>query len=104
MALYIMTLAEMKAILQIEDSVDNTGLTMWLEGIQGRFDMHCRRRFLYSESDTETFNGGTRALTLARWPVETVSSIVVDTDQDWSNADLILEESDYRLNHRRCVA
>jgi len=98
--LYIMTLAEMKSVLGIGDTEDDTVLSLWLETIQGRFDQHCRRRFLYSASETEYFDGGVTALYVHRWPVASISSIIVDADQAWSSDDALATD-DYRLNNRR---
>jgi len=97
MSLYIMTLAEAKSILGITDTVDDATLTIWLSGLQGRFDQHCRRAFLYGENVTEYFDGGVTELLARRYPIDSVSSIIVDQDQAWS-ADEALDSADYVLN------
>ena len=100
MALYIYTLLEMKSILGISDTEDDSALELWMNSIQGRFDSYCERQFLYSASTTETFDGYTRALGVRVWPIEAVSSIVIDADQDWDNV-AALEMDDYRVNYER---
>jgi len=100
MSLYIATLAEVKADLGIEHTDYDAVLTEWMEGLQGRFDSFCNRVLLYSASETEYFNGGGSSLLLRRWPIESISSIIVDADQEW-DADDALDSDDYRLNYRR---
>jgi len=101
--LYIATLAEMKAEVGIDDTVDDAVLTIWLLGLQGRFDARCNRKFLYSASETEYFDGGFRDLLVKRWPIDSVASIHVDADQDWED-DSELESDDYLINNRRgCI-
>ena len=101
MSLYINTLVEMKAGLGIDDSVDDAVLTAWLEGLEGRIDMFCRRILLQETSRVEIHNGGETSLFVMAWPLETVSEVVIDGDQDWDNANSVLDSDDYLVNHRR---
>jgi len=96
MSLYIATLAEIKTSLGITDTTDDTLLTEWIEGVQGRFDVECRRRFLYAASSTEYFDGGVSDIFVNRYPIASITSIHVDADQEW-DADSLLASTDYRL-------
>lgn len=98
--LYICTLNELKDDLGLTDVADDHVLAPWLEGLQGRFDGHCRRRFLYREGETEFFDGGRPTLYVARWPIASVSEIIIDSDQAW-NPLTALETDEYRVNHQR---
>lgn len=100
MSLYIMSLANMKSVLGITDTADDALLTIWMEQLQGRFDEHCQRRFLYSASETEYFDGGTTSLFVRRWPIASIGSIIIDADQAWS-ADDAIDSMAYRVNHKR---
>jgi len=101
MSLYILTLAEMKAELGIDDTDDDAVLTEWMEGLQKRFDAYCERTLLYSASVTEYHDGGERWLLLDRYPVESISSIIIDQDREWDSEDALTEDEDYVLNADR---
>lgn len=101
MVLYIETLANIKADLGIPDTTDDAVLTRWLLGLQGRFDMHCRRVLLKQTDRIEIFDGDVSSLMLDAFPVESVSEVVIDADQDWTNANSILSSDDYLIASRR---
>ncbi len=101
MALYIVTLAEMKAELGIDDSVDDSVLTEWLEGLQGRIDGSLERTLLEGAGAQEIFDGGKSSLYVERWPIESVSEILIDGDQDWTDPDTTLDSDDYLVAHKR---
>ena len=100
MNLYIATLAELKTMLGITDTGDDSAITQMAVAIQGRFDSHCRRQFLYAASQTEYLDGGVSELLVHRWPIASIASIIVDIDQAWSTDDA-LASTDYRLNMKR---
>jgi hypothetical protein len=100
MSLYIVTLAEMKAELGLSDTADDAVLTRWMNGLQGRFDDECGRGLLRSADLEEILDGGESFLFLSRFPVESVASVHVAADQDWSDANR-LAASDYILNKGR---
>jgi len=100
-SLYIKTLAEMKAELGIGDSVDDAVLTAWMEGTQGRMATHCRRLFLEQSSRAEIHDGGKTSLFVRAYPIETLSEVVVDQDQDWTDSANVLASDDYLANHKR---
>ena len=89
MSLYIVTLAEMKAELGIDDTDDDSVLTEWMEGLQGRFDEFLERTLLRSASETEILDGGSRFIYTKRWPIESVTSIHIASDQDWDNGTVL---------------
>lgn len=97
--LYIATLAEMKAELGIGDPNDDTVLTRFMEGLQGRFDAHCNRTFLREAGVTEYFDGGARRIWPKRKPIETVTSIHVDADRVFAADDLLTENDDFKVNY-----
>lgn len=100
MSLYIVTLAEMKAELGLTDTNDDAVLTKWMNGLQGRFDDECQRPLLRGADIEELFDGGSSWLFLARFPVESIASVHVSADQDWSDANK-LAAADYVLNKPR---
>ena len=102
MGLYIVTLAEMKAELGVEDTNDDAVLTEWMEGIQGRFDEYCQRIFLYEADEEEIFDGDVTSLAVKRWPIDSAAdiSIYIDADQAWGS-DTLLDSDDFRVNYRR---
>jgi hypothetical protein len=100
MSLYILTLDEMKEALGIRDAQDDQALTIWMEGVQDRFDDYLQRKLLRSASETELHDGGERFLWLSRWPVESIASIDVDDEQVW-DADSLLESDEFRANLAR---
>ena len=100
MSLYILTLEEMKRELGITDGKDDAGLTLWMEGLQARFDDYCERNFLRVEEEEEIHDGGVTSLFLKRFPVENITSIHIDVDQDWDDIES-LESDDYLLNAAR---
>jgi len=95
MTLYIMTLAEMKGALGIQDTRDDALLTLWMEGLQGRFDLACRRKFLYAAAAEETFDGGVSELLVKRFPIDAVASVTLDGDALSEDAD------DYTVDRQR---
>lgn len=102
MNLYIVSLAEMKDELELDadDAADDVVLTRWMEGLQGRFDDYCRRRFLWEENITELFHGGRTSLFVHQWPIESVATIHVDVDQEWGS-DTLEDADDYRVEKDR---
>ena|GEM_PF-3294540 len=101
MSLYIRTLDQMKGELGISSDDSDTELTAWLEGLQGRFDTHCRRIFLEQTSRVEIHDGGYSSLFVEAWPIESVSEILIDSDQDWSDPDNTLDSDDYLVANKR---
>lgn len=100
MSLHIVTLAEMKAELGLADTADDAVLTRWMEGLQGRFDEHCRRGLLRTADIEEIHNGGDTYLFLSRFPVESVASVHLSAAQDWSAANA-LESDAFLVNKQR---
>lgn len=90
MSLYIVTLAEMKADLNITDTQDDAVLTRWLLGLQGRFEERCNRCLLRGEDIEEILDGGETYLFLSRFPVESVASVHVSAEQIWTDATKLL--------------
>lgn len=101
MSLFILQLEEMKRELGITDSKDDAALTLWLEGLQVKFESHCERDFLRSTSVTEYFDGDVTSLLLRRYPVESIASIHIDVDQDWDDDNLLDSDDDYLLQPNR---
>lgn len=101
MSLYIATLAEAKADLGIGDTADDAVLTRWLEALQGRLETHCGRVFLEEASRREIHDGGVSELLVAAWPIESVSEILIDGDQDWTDPSDTLTTDDYLVEHKR---
>lgn len=89
MSLYIATLAELKADLGLADTTDDAVLTRAAEVLQGAFDARLHRTLLYSASVTEVLDGGVRYLQLRQYPIVSVSSVVLASDQDWTNGDIL---------------
>ena len=100
MSLYIVQLEEMKRDLGLTDPQDDANLSMWMTGLQDRFEDYCHRKFLRSTSEVEIFDGDTTSLFLRRYPVETIATVHIDVDQDW-DADSLLTSDDYLLNAAR---
>lgn len=102
MSLYLATLTELRNELGIPDDTDDALLLALGERIQGRFDAHCQRRFLYSSGEVEFFDGGSRWLMVRRWPISAITDIIVDQDQEWL-ADDALDASaqEYLVNFAR---
>ena len=98
--LYILTLDEMKDALGIKDADDDAQVTALLEGLQGRFDQECNRRFLYGSGIEELFDGGTQLLLVRAFPIDSVTSLHVDPDRQWT-ADTLLNASGYACNKAR---
>jgi hypothetical protein len=97
--LYILTIDQIKDLLGIQDGKDDSLLVAWAEGLQGRFDSHLRRGLLFTESETEIFDGGESALNLLRYPVTSVASVHVDEDGLWSGDTLL--DGGYLVNVKR---
>lgn len=102
MTMYIATLNEVKENLGIpsDDSEDDIKLRRWLEGLQGRFDTHCRRILLYAENQTEYMNGDCSSLFVHRFPIDSIVSINIDPDMGWA-ADTLLDSDAYRVNNKQ---
>lgn len=101
MSVYIATLAEIKADLGITDTTDDAVLTRLIEAVQGRFDTYCRRIFLEVAARQEIHDGGTSRIFVEAWPIESVSEVVIDGDQEWGSAESILASDDYLVDNRR---
>lgn len=100
MSLYISTLAEMKAELGISDAENDNELTRRMEGLQTRFEEHLQRALARSVNAEELLDGGVYMLLLNRFPVESITSIHVDADQEWT-AESLIDSDDYRLDKLR---
>jgi hypothetical protein len=100
MSLYIATIEEIRASMGITDTQDDAQLTILAEGLQARFDAACGRGFLYTQGVEQFFDGDVRHLYLARFPLDTVASIHVSTEQVW-DADSLLTADSYRINKAR---
>lgn len=74
--LWMMTLAETKARLGINDPIDDASITAAIEFLQGRFEAELSRTLLRG-TYTEYFDGGETSLFLSAFPVETITSITV---------------------------
>jgi len=98
--LYIATLDEIKTVVGISDSTDDSLLNLWLTALQGRFETRCGRGLLYTSGVTELFDGGKSSLYPYRSPIDSVTTIHVSTDQEW-DADSLLEIDDYRIDYDR---
>ena len=102
MSLYLATLLECKNDLGITDNQDDSALLRLGENIQGRFDVECQRRLLFSDSVTEYFDGGCLALWVSRPPLSSVASLHVSSEQDWTSDNLLVEaDDDYRVDYSR---
>jgi hypothetical protein len=71
-----------------------------LEGLQGRFDVACSRTLLYASGIEELFDGGKQWLLVKAFPIDSVTTIHLDEDQEWT-ADTLLDTDDYRVNKPR---
>jgi len=72
------TLGQLKRFVVGADAASTTydeALTLLGKGVAGLIDRHCNRTFKRSATATEDFRGGTDVLLLARYPVESVSTI-----------------------------
>ena len=96
--LYIVTLAELKAQAGIDDTAEDAGLTLWLEGLQGRLDGFLKRTLLRGEDHADYFDGGRSSLYLSRYPTESVASVIVDQDKEWPADDALTLNSDFYLD------
>lgn len=99
--LYIATLAEAKADLEITDPQDDAALTRWMETLQGRFDAHLQRTLLRGVNVTEYFNGGGTRIWLERSPVESVASVHVDNDRAWGADTVKIENTDFKVDYSK---
>lgn len=99
--MYIVTLAEAKDVIGIADAIDDVALSLMMEGLEGRFDSSCQRRFLYKEDVSEILDGGYSSIFLERFPIASVSQIVVDGDQEWGEAASVLDSDDYLVINKR---
>jgi hypothetical protein len=82
--LYIATLEDIKSALGITDTVDDYILTAVMEGLQTRFDSHLKRLLIRAENVVELFDGDVTFLRPKHWPLESVASVQVSAEQDWS--------------------
>jgi hypothetical protein len=90
--LYIATLAEMKHELGISDSQDDMALTRAMEGLQGRLDGFLNRGLASASQTEQIFDGDVLSLFVRSFPIESVSEIIVDQDQDWLATDVLDSE------------
>lgn len=98
--LYMLTLDEARAALEIRDDKDDALITTMIEDLQGRFEDHCHRPFLRA-SRTERFDGGTKSLWVRAFPVETGVKVYADEDYEFGEDTLLTENDDYVINYRR---
>lgn len=100
MSLYIVTLAEMKAELGLTDTADDALLTNWMNGLQGRFELFCNRKFLRAADIVEVHDGGESFLYLSAFPVEAVSKVCIDPSGRFGD-ETILSFDRWRFNAQR---
>jgi len=92
MSLNILTLAELKSLVGISDTDEDTLITLWAESLQDRFDDHCNRSLVIGNYE-ETFDGGGSWLFLDAYPVVSITSITIDSTA--------LTAANYTLNNAR---
>lgn len=98
----ICTLAEIKADLGLADTVDDAVLQLLIDSLEGRFESHLNRSLLRTVGAVELFDGGEHCLLVARFPVETVTSVHQSADQTW-DATTLLDGADgeFIVNYQR---
>lgn len=96
----LVTLSEMKAELGLTDTTDDAVLTGLITRLEGRFDDHCRRAFAREAAVVEYFDGGQFSLYLRHWPIESVASVHISADQEWTD-ETLLPATDYRIYTER---
>ena len=98
--LYIVTLAEMKAELEMTDDVEDANLTLWMNGLQERFNNRMNRTLLYGDK-TEVIDGGMGRVYLHRYPVGSVASVHLSAAGIFDSTTLLAEGIDYRVITKR---
>lgn len=91
MSLFLATLADLHAALGIAtaDTTDDTALTTLLEGLQGRFEDFCGRKFLRTADVLEYPTPGQRYVQLERFPLESVAAFWLDPAGEFSEVTKI---------------
>jgi hypothetical protein len=89
--LWMMTLAEIKGMLGINDPIDDVNLTLKMENLQGRFESELSRTLLRG-TYTEYFDGGDTSLFLSAFPVESITSVYVDASRVFAASSLLTSD------------
>jgi hypothetical protein len=98
--LYIVTLAEMKAELKLDDAEEDANLTLWMNGMQGRFDARLNRRLL-KQDRIEILDGGMMRVYVHNYPIVSVESIHLDPAGQFDSATLLDDADGYRALDER---
>jgi len=93
----ICTLADVKDRLGLTDTENDRTINRIICGIEEIFNSYTKRKLIVNSSDvTEYFRGCGSLLQLNRYPVVSITSIKIAYDYDFSSADVLVENRDYR--------
>ena len=95
----VCTLADVKGRLGIDNADHDTVINTIIASMESIFNSYTQRHLIVTASDvTEYFTGrGGVYLQLLRYPVVAITSIKEAIDYDFTNADALVADTDYRL-------
>ena len=79
------------------DNTDDGIINQIIRGVSATFDTFTERNFILNQADVTEYYDGGMELYVKRYPVVSVTSIKVAGDWDWTNADALVVNVDYRL-------
>lgn len=95
---YICTADDVKSRLAITSTEHDTVITKIIKGVASKFNTHTRRELIMpAAAVTEYFTGQSRYLKVRRYPIISVTTIKEACDYDFTNADALVVNDDYRL-------
>jgi len=81
---------------EVTDKTDDEMLTQIIRGISSAFDTFAERVFILNQAAVTEYYEGDMELYVKRWPIYSITSIKVAGDWDWTNADALVSDVDYR--------
>ncbi len=78
--MYICTLDEIKAQIGIDDTEEDAALTIWVDGLESRFERYLQRKLLRQVDREQYFSGrgDSRVVYLDLFPVESITEVTIE--------------------------
>ena len=101
----ICTLGDVKTRMGVAaaDMRDSDIISDLIEYVGGLFDTECERHFLLPAAAVTEYHDGGKEIHLEYYPVVSTTSVKIASDWDWTGADALDSDVDYRLKAEKGV-
>lgn len=86
-----------------DDTQFDALLTGLLKGVSSRFEGDCHRGLSRQVSVVEILDGGRNAISVFRYPIETITEVVESRFGDWENGYILTENQNFTANKKNGI-